>query len=178
MWCMSYHQYYCSRCEQEFELKIYNDENKWILVEELSEKEIAALPESEDPRFFSKETTLKDIPETFKCPECGKKSKKVINEVEGWVKGNCAVNRERERKFHEYGMNKQQSENFYKESIEASKERMKTGGSVYKKVDANMEVLQKQGLARKLNDKESADKRERVKGLQQHLAKTVKKPKK
>lgn len=175
---MSYHQYYCDKCETEIEIKIYSLDGEWFLVEELSPEEIAKLPEDVDPRFLDKETKLKDVPSFVKCPDCGnKKAAKIIHEVEGWVKGNCFTNRERERKFHEYGMDKKRAETFYQESIQASKDRMKTGGEVYKSVVPNMQELAQQGKARRVSDGEAVENKKKLEVYQKHLEKTQKKPK-
>lgn len=175
---MSYHQYYCEKCDSEVEIKIYSLDGEWILVEELTEEEIAKLPEGEDPRFHDKETKLKDVPSTVKCPSCSSKCKKIIHEVEGWVKGNCFTNRERERKFHEYGMDKKRAETFYQESMQASKERMMTGGEVYKKVAPDMNYMRASGKVKKLSDKESSEKKQNLEKINVELSKQVKKPKK
>jgi len=169
---MSYHQYYCDKCETEIEIKIYSLDGEWILVEELTPEEIAKLPEDVDPRFLDKETKLKDIPSFVKCPGCGnKKCGKIIHDVVARIKGNSAQNRSRERDFMANGYNKEQAHKFYKESMEASKERMKTMGEVYKPVAVNPQELVKQGQAKKLSDKEKAQKIEIGKKVQQEVAK-------
>jgi len=175
---VSYHQYYCDKCKTEIEIKIYSLDGEWFLVEELTPEEIAKLPEDVDPRFLDKETKLKDVPSFVKCPDCGnKKAAKIIHEVEGWVKGNCFTNRERERKFHEYGMDKKRAETFYQESIQASKDRMKTGGEMYKKVSPDMDHMRSTGRVKKLSDKESLQKKEKLKQVNTELQKQTKKPK-
>jgi hypothetical protein len=172
---MSYHQYYCDKCEKQFELNIGLVEGKYILFLPFTKEEEEKLwAEGKDPRFLEKEVRLKELPMSPPCSYCGsKKTWKIIPEFDGWMKGNCFANRERERKFHEHGMNKKQAENFYKESMQASKERISTMKEVYKEVVANPVELSKMGKARKLTDKESAQKRENAKKIGAELSKRL-----
>lgn len=174
---MSYHQYYCGECEQQFELNIGLVEGKYILFLPFTKEEEEKLwAEGKDPRFLEKEVRLKDLPMSPPCSHCGSdETTKIIPEFEGWTKGNCFVNRERERKFYLNGMNKKQAESFYKESMQASKERIATMGDVYKRVEPNLPELQKMGKAKKLNDKETAEKREKSKVVTRELNKRVSK---
>lgn len=161
---MSYHQYYCGECEQQFELNIGLVEGKYILFLPFTKEEEEKLwAEGKDPRFLEKEVRLKDLPMSPPCSHCGSdETSKLIPEFDGWTKGNCFVNRERERKFHLSGMNKKQAENFYKESMQASKDRMADMGQVYKKVVPDMEYMRNNGKVKKLNDKDRAAKKERL----------------
>lgn len=172
---MSYHQYYCEKCEEQFELNIGLVEGKYILFLPFTKEEEEKLwAEGKDPRFLEKEVRLKELPMTPPCSKCGcSKTWKIIPEFEGWMKGNSFNNRQRERKFHEYGMNKKQAENFYKESMQASKERIATMGEVYKRVDPNPTELAAMGRAKKLNDKETAAKKETAKKVNAELVKRL-----
>ena len=60
-------------------------------------------------------------------------------------------------------MDKRQAEQYYKESCEASKERVKSGGQHYKRVNPNYEVLAKQGLAKKVDSGQATKNRENLK---------------
>ena len=170
---MSYHQYYCGECEQQFELNIGLVEGKYILFLPFTKEEEEKLwAEGKDPRFLEKEVRLKELPMSPPCSHCGSdETSKLIPEFDGWTKGNCFVNRERERKFHMSGMNKKQAENFYKESMQASKERMATMSDVYKKVDPDMAHMRKHGVVKKLNDQDRAKKRENLKKVNIELDK-------
>lgn len=172
---MSYHQYYCDKCEKQFELNIGLVEGKYILFLPFTKEEEEKLwEEGKDPRFLEKEVKLKDLPMSPPCSLCGSnKTSKLIPEFDGWMKGNSFTNRQRERKFHEHGLNKRQAENFYKESMQASRERIDTMGEVYKKVAPNPEELSKMGRARKLNDKEVTAKEETAKKVNSELVKRV-----
>lgn len=176
---MSYHQYYCDKCEKQFELNIGLVEGKYILFLPFTKEEEEKLwAEGKDPRFLEKEVKLKELPMSPPCSFCGSnKTSKLIPEFDGWMKGNCFTNRQRERKFHEYGMNKRQAENFYKESMQASKERIATMGEVYKEVVPDMNHMRNTGKVKKLNDKDSAAKRERLKKVNVELRKPIEKKK-
>lgn len=168
--------YVCSKCGQEDLHKICQDwsgrdDSIWREDIELSEKEAAKLPSWDDPRFHTKEVEYgKELPEKLKCSKCNKKTSLLTfsdaSAPVGIVKGNCFTNRERERKFYENGMDKQQAERFYKESIEASKERVNKGGeSHYKRVDPDLEFMRKNGLVKKNTDAEKALKKENLKKI-------------
>jgi len=176
---MSYHQYYCDKCEKQFELNIGLVEGKYILFLPFTKEEEEKLwAEGKDPRFLEKEVKLKDLPMSPPCSFCGSsKTSKLIPEFDGWMKGNCFTNRERERKFHMKGLNRKQAENFYKESIEASKERISTMGEVYKKVDPDIDHLRNTGQIKKINDKQRAEKIENLKKANIELQKPLKKKK-
>lgn len=176
---MSYHQYYCDKCEKQFELNIGLVEGKYILFLPFTKEEEEKLwAEGKDPRFLEKEVKLKDLPMSPPCSLCGSnKTSKLIPEFDGWMKGNCFTNRERERRFHENGLNKRQAENFYKESMQASKERVATMGEVYKKVDPDIGHLRNTGQIKKLNDKQRSEKIENLKKTNIELQKPLKKKK-
>jgi hypothetical protein len=165
---MPFHNYYCKNCDKEFSLLISAAETNIkgyvnfdkgyevsYLVSSLTPEQAKKLPDHERPEDYDKWKVVryKDIPENPKCPECFKsKTSKLITNFSGYVKGNCFTNRERERKFYEKGLDKQQANTFYNESIEASKERIKSGGVHYKKVDFDMEFFAKKGLAKKTDN--------------------------
>lgn len=164
---MSIHNYYCDKCEIVCELELNpvevnakgfmnRDAGYYtkIMVSSLSEEEIKALPEDKDPRDYEKfvEIKYKSVPDSIKCFQCNKKAGLMVEQFEGWCKGNCFTNRERERKFYQNGMNKFQAERFYKESIDASNERHGTMKEVYKKVSPDMEHYAKHGLAKPCKD--------------------------
>lgn len=176
---MSYHQYYCEKCEEQFELNIGLVEGKYILFLPFTKEEEEKLwAEGKDPRFLEKEVKLKDLPMSPPCSHCGSnKTSKIIPEFEGWMKGNCFTNRQRERRFHEYGMNKKQAENFYKESMQASKERISSMREVYKDVVPDMNHMRKTERVKKLSDKDSAAKKERLKKVNIELQKPIQKKK-
>lgn len=195
---MSLHSYSCSSCGETADLNIEaveTDVKGYVnhklgyscsysfLVSSLSEKEIKRLKDWEDPRDFEKYETIYftldgDIPLKVPCIFCedGVLEKKIPN-INGWTKGNCFTNRERERQFYQHGLNKKEAERFYKESIEASKERMSTMGDVYKRVDPDIDHLRKTGQIKKINDKKKAEKIENLKKINIELQKPLKKKK-
>lgn len=181
---MTTHNYYCEKCDAVSQLELNPNESNAkgyvdrkagyytkILISSLSEEEIKALPMEKDPRDYEVYKTIKykKVPEHIKCFECGTKSGLMMESFEGWCKGNCFTNRERERKFHVTGLNKFQAERFYKESIEASKERHGTMGEVYKKVSPDVEHMFKHGRAKPCKD--PGVKAERLKKINAEIAK-------
>ena len=106
-----------------------------------------------------------DYFDTIECPCCKKETEKRVSIYYfsvGEGRNSYKSLKERARFAHE-GMDKKQAEKFYQESCEASKERVKSGEQHYKKVVPNYKVLAEQGQARRLNDQESANKRENLK---------------
>lgn len=100
------------------------------------------------------------------CPMCGKKDTKCMGENPlGAVKvkgGGDELNRGKRKleKFVRDGLGKEEAEKFYRESIAASKERMKSGGDHYEKVLMCPEELRAQGKAKKVSDMEARKKME------------------
>lgn len=177
---MSTHNYYCDKCDHVTALELIpidvnakgyvNTKAGYytkVLVSSLTEEEVKALPLEKDPRDFEvyEDYFFKVIPDKFLCELCHSKIELKIEQFEGWCKGNCFTNRERERKFYEKGMDKQQASEFYKESIEASKERRKSGGQHYKKVDPDLKKLREHGIIRKTADSRAAAKRQAIKEI-------------
>tara|TARA_R110002110_G_scaffold239686_5_gene455682 strand:- start:2095 stop:2691 length:597 start_codon:yes stop_codon:yes gene_type:complete len=114
-----------------------------------------------------------DYPDNIKCPTCKRKTGQrasIYYFSVGSGRNSYASLKERQRYAHE-GMDKKQAEQFYKESVEASKERIKTGDQHYKKVVPNYEVLRKQGQVRRLNDQERANKIQNLKQTNQAITK-------
>jgi hypothetical protein len=173
---MAYHQYKCKKCECEFELEIGLIDGQYILRVPFTEEEEEEMwAKGIDPRFEETELTLKELPMSPPCMQCdSNETEKLMPEFNGWCKGNCFTNRERERKFYEKGMPKDQALNFYKESIQASKERIATGGVHYKEIVPDMDHMRKHGVAKKLNDKQVANKREYLKKANTKLAEIAK----
>ena len=114
-----------------------------------------------------------DYPDTIKCPKCNKKTGKrasIYYFSVGNGRNSYAAMKER-RRYAVYGMDKVQAEQFYKESIEASKERQKTGGQHYKKVSPDYEQFRAEGKAVRLTDQETAEKIQRLKNANIQLTK-------
>lgn len=191
---MSYHKYYCSSCNTYAELLIkpvetdrkgYVDDSKGYscsysyLASSLTEDQIKDLKDWEDPRDFEKYetidfTTSGEIPLSVDCIFCDSgKLEKTISEIQGWVKGICFTNKERERKFYEKGMDKQQATEFYKQSMEASKERIQSGGVHYKQVVPDMNHMRKTGQAKKVSDKKKKERVDNIAKMNQHIHKAA-----
>jgi hypothetical protein len=148
---MSFYQYKCHECEADFELRIGFFEGNYILYLYPSEEEEKVLWDAgKDPRDSIVEIKLKEVPQSPVCTYCGSdNTSKYLPNFNGAVKGLGVHAFRRERELYEKGLNKQQAETFYKESMEASKERIATMGEVYKKVDFDMPLLAQKGLAKK-----------------------------
>jgi hypothetical protein len=177
---MTTHNYYCDNCDHVTSLELnpvdvnakgyVNKEAGYytrVLVSSLSEQEIKDLPMEKDPRDYEvyEEYRFKEVPDKFLCEICYKKVGLMLEKFEGWCKGNCFTNRERERKFYEKGMDKQQASEFYKESIAASKERRLSGGQHYKEVVPDMKKLRDHGIIRKTSDSRVAAKKQALKEI-------------
>jgi hypothetical protein len=91
---------------------------------------------------------------TIECPCCGAETGKrasIMYFSVGESRNSYRSLKERMRYAHE-GMDKKQAEKFYKESIDATRERVKTGDQHYKKVVPNYQVLEKEGVVRRRKD--------------------------
>jgi len=179
---MPLHTFKCSKCNFEETRRIHQEDLLWrefVLVKEGTEEEIAKLDfaKGDDPRELEVWEDViygKDLPDVVKCNKCKKKKAMFVPPSSLPTiknsRNSYASLKERRRYAHE-GMDKEQSEQFLKESVEASKERVKSGEQHYKKVVPNYEVLQKQGQVRRLNDQERADKIQNLKRTNQAITK-------
>lgn len=172
---MAFHQYLCNDCNTEFELQIGLFEGKYILyIHPSIEEEKALWDAGKDPRDSIIEIPLPGLPENPPCTNCGSENTgKLMHETGGWVKGICFTNKERERKFYEKGMDKQQATEFYKQSMEASKERMQTGGTHYKQVVPDMNYMRKTGQVKKVSDKKKKERIDNIAKMNQHIHKAA-----
>ena len=174
---MPYYNYYCLECEKE-ELRhipmvdgIFTEQ---VLVSSLSQEEADALPDWDDPRDYEvyEEVEYGDMPpDVVKC-SCGSTADRLVTGAPDIKHGRNSYHAMKERRRYAIeGMDKKQAETFYKESMEATKERVKSGHQHYKKVVPNYKVLAEQGVVRKLNDQERADKIQNLKNTNRVLTK-------
>ena len=167
---MPYYNYYCTECDTE-ELRhipLVDDVfTEHVLVSSLSQEEIDALPDWGDPRDYEvyEEVKYGDMPpNTVKCNNCGDVADRLVDGAPTIKHGRNSYHAKKERmRFATEGMDKKAADKFYKESIEATKERVKTGEQHYKKISPNYKVLAEQGQCRKLNDQERANKIQNLK---------------
>jgi hypothetical protein len=113
---------------------------------------------------YEKEWSM-DYFDTIKCPNCKRKTEKrasIYYFSVGEGRNSYKSLKERMRYAHE-GMDKKQAEKFYKESCEASKDRVKSGDQHYKRVVPNFKVLEQEGLAKRVSDEQSLKNRENLK---------------
>lgn len=153
---MPFYKFYCESCDFEETRKVYIEDKIFkesILVKSLSEEEEKKLPPHEDPRDYKEYKIVEygeSSPEKIECSNCKKTAHRSDEGIPVYKYGRNSYEAMNERRRYAYeGMDKQQAEKFYKESIEASKERVKTGDQHYKRVDPNYKVLEKQGVVKR-----------------------------
>ena len=172
---MPYYNYKCENCGEEELRHIMQEGKKWeeeIIVKQLSKEEADALPDWDDPRDYIKTKTItyKNLPEIVKCNLCKGKAKFQVPKTTG-VKfsGNSYHATKELKRFVRDGLDKEQSEQFYKDAIQGSKDRMKTGSQHYKKVDFDYKVLEEKGLVKRRTDTEAYAKLETQSKLNKDL---------
>ena len=174
---MPYYNYYCVECEKE-DLRhipmvdgIFTEQ---VLVSSLRQEEIDALPDWDDPRDYEvyEEVEYGDMPpDVVKC-SCGGIADRLVGGAPDIKHGRNSYHAKKERmRFATEGMDKKQAEKFYKESCEASKERIKTGDQHYKRVIPNMKVLEAQGKVTRVADGQATKNREDLKKFNVNLTK-------
>jgi hypothetical protein len=101
---------------------------------------------------YEKEWSM-DYFDTIECPCCKAETGKRVSIYYFSVgEGRNSYKSLKERaRFAQDGMDKKQAEKFYNESIEASKERVKTGDQHYKKVMPNFKALEERGEVTRLS---------------------------
>ena len=179
---MPMYTYTCDNCGNSEYRNIYQEEDlSWAelcFIKGATKAQLAKMDfaKGDDPRTLEVWEVVNygdGIPDKVKCNKCKKKkamfSPPDLPNIKSG-RNSYAAKRERQR-YAKDGMDKKQAEQFYKESVEASKERVKSGGQHYKKVVPNYEVLRKQGQVRRLNDQERADKIQNLKRTNQAITK-------
>lgn len=98
------------------------------------------------------------------CPTCGEDCERQIcrpGEAPAAVfKGRgFYTNFSRDRKYAEKGMDKQEADRWLQQEIDNSKARMNSGNQHYKRMVPNYKNLHKQGVVKRVSDKEAIRKR-------------------
>ena len=175
---MPFYKFYCESCDSEETRKVYIEDKIFkesILVKSLSEEEVKKLPPHEDPRDYKEYETVvygESPPEEIECSNCKETAFRADEGIPSYKHGRNSYEAMKERRrFAHEGMDKKQAETFYKESIEASKERIKTGHQHYKKVVPNYKVLEKQGIVKRNTSDQVARKRQYLKDANIKLTK-------
>jgi len=102
-------------------------------------------------------------PDVVKC-SCGSNADRLVTGAPDIKHGLNSYHAKKERmRYAIQGMDKKQAEKFYKESCEASKERMKTGDQHYKQVVPNFKVLEKQGVVKRRTKQDHTEMAQRLK---------------
>lgn len=175
---MPYYNYYCTECDTE-ELRhipLVDDVfTEQVLVSSLSQEEIDALPDWDDPRDYEvfEEVKYGDMPpNTVKCNNCGDIADRLVAGPPDIKHGRNSYHslKERMRYAHE-GMDKKQAEKFYNESIEATRKRIKTGDQHYKKVVPNFKVLEKEGVVKRRTQGDAQQQAQNLKDMNRSLTK-------
>ena len=105
------------------------------------------------------EVLQKEPPKRKKCPECGKMGRRIFGTPNVIFKGDgWDTTLARKEKFRKKGFDKDTAEEFYKESIKASQENVKSGGAHYKKWVPNIKNMESQGIAKKVDVKKAKEK--------------------
>jgi len=152
---MPYYNYYCVECDKEDMRHIPMVDGVFteqVLVSSLTQEEIDALPDWDDPRDYEvyEEVEYGDLPPDVVRCSCGGESERLVTGAPDIKHGRNSYHAMKERmRFEKEGMDKKQAHKFYEESIEASKNRVKTGDQHYKKVVPNFKVLEKQGVVKR-----------------------------
>mgnify|MGYP003109049644 CR=1 FL=1 len=174
---MPYYNYYCVECDKE-ELRhipLVDDVfTEQVLVSSLSQEEIDALPDWDDPRDYEvyKEVKYGDMPPDVVDCHCGGMGERVVDGAPSIKHGRNSYHALKERqRYHHYGMDKKQAEKFYEESCNASRERVKSGEQHYKKVLPNWKNLEKQGLVKRRKQNDASEMAQRLKDNNRVLTK-------
>tara|TARA_R100000231_G_scaffold136020_1_gene110968 strand:- start:335 stop:892 length:558 start_codon:yes stop_codon:yes gene_type:complete len=174
---MPYYNYYCEGCDEE-ELRhipmvdgVFTEQ---VLVSSLNQDEIDDLPDWDDPRDYEvyEEVEYGDQPpESVKC-SCGSIANRIVTGLPSVKHGLNSHHSLKERRRYAYeGMDKKQAETFYKESIEATKNRVKTGDQHYKQVVPNFKVLEQQGLVKRRTQGDTQQQAQNLKDINRVLTK-------
>lgn len=174
---MPYYNYYCLECDKE-DLRhipmvdgVFTEQ---VLVSSLSQEEADALPDWDDPRDYEvyEEVEYGDLPpDVVKC-SCGSEADRIVTDAPDIKHGRNSYHAMKERRRYAYeGMDKKQADKFYKESIDASKERVKSGHQHYKKVVPNFKVLEKQGRVKRRTKQDHTDMAQHLKNTNRVLTK-------
>ena len=166
---MPYYNYYCVECDKE-ELRhiplvddVFTEE---VLVSSLSQEEIDALPDWDDPRDYEvyEKVTYGDMPPDVVDCQCGGKGERLVDDAPMIKYGKNSYHAKKERmRYATQGMDKKQAHKFYEESIAASKERVKTGDQHYAKMVPDLKKLEANGKIKKLDPRRAEGSREALK---------------
>ena len=174
---MPYYNYYCVECDKE-ELRhipLVDDVfTEQVLVSSLSQEEIDALPDWDDPRDYEvyKEVKYGDMPPDVVDCQCGGKGERLVDDAPMIKHGRNSHHAKKERmRYATQGMDKKQATKFYEESIAASKERMKTGEQHYARMVPNLKQMEAQGKIKKLSPERRETAREDLKQANIHMTK-------
>jgi len=128
--------------------------------------------------FWDRECSLGKAPDRTRCPECKKLSSRYWQQQgvaisfkddgdgnRGSGAGDFHTVKRRYEKHAEEGYDQDSANKFLRRQIEASRSAQDDESFRYKSANIDYEKFAKEGKARKLNDKETAEKMERCKKL-------------
>ena len=132
--------------------------------------------------FWEKEARMGKAPKRTKCPSCSKLGERYYSEITfNFADDGCGNTtnqgafdfhsvRQRYRKFQKEGFDKDSANKFLKRSINGTKERLSDRQGRYKSVSFNYDKLAKDGVVKKLSDKESAEKMDRCNKITEDIS--------
>lgn len=120
--------------------------------------------------YWEVERPMSNPPHKGKCPQCKKMGKRVYTAPALKFCGmDFYVNQARAEKFARDGMDKDTANQFLNDAISESQKRVKEGGQNYKKMYLDPDFATKNGIAKKVDDKEKIRKREVAQKIRQDL---------
>jgi len=131
---------------------------------------------------WEKEASIGKAPKKIKCLECDSRCERFYDEINfsfaddgcGGAQNKGAMDfhsvKQRYRKFAVNGFDKDSANRFLKRSIAESGDRLAEKEGRYKKVDFNWEKMAKDGIVKRLSDKETSDKIDRSKKITEDIS--------
>lgn len=116
--------------------------------------------------FWEVEASMAKPPKRRRCPECNVWCPRVFTvPAIRFLGTGFYTNRSRAEKFNRDGFDRVQAEEFYKSSIEHSKERVKTGYQHYSKITPNIENMTKSGMIKKVDSEKAEVKKQKMREM-------------
>jgi putative FmdB family regulatory protein len=132
--------------------------------------------------IWEKECPIGKAPKKVKCKSCSSRCERFFDEINfsfgddgcGGASNKGAMDfysvKQRYRKFAVKGFDKDSANKFLKRSIAESGERLAERSGRYKKVDFNWDNMARDGIVKRLSDKETTEKIERSKKITQDIS--------
>tara|TARA_Y100000034_G_C6905529_1_gene420023 strand:- start:2909 stop:3364 length:456 start_codon:yes stop_codon:yes gene_type:complete len=109
---------------------------------------------------------VSEVDKSSMCPKCYKKGQRNFEIGSVSFRGiDFSTNQNKAEDYARHGMDKGQADTFYKESIDATKERMKTGFQHYAAYTPNYEKLGEEGKLIRQSPEKARQKKETMKKM-------------